>query len=142
MKILPSVYNEIIENCPYVPPECGGIIGGNNNLISIYCFDKMKIIFDKAEYIPNTDFLSKVIDDWNKSGIRFYGIFHSHCTGCEELSDADILYIQQIMSELTDTYNYLFFPIVLPKEKIVFFKASMSNNSLTIMKENVIKTEV
>lgn len=138
MKIINSVYQSIINSCCSVNHESGGIIGGNKDLINIYVFDSGKKDKSFGCYIPDTALLNNCLSDWTKSNISFYGIFHSHFQGCEELSGNDKLYINNIMSAMPDDACSLLFPIVFPlKHKIVFFLADKTEENITITKYNV-----
>lgn len=136
MRILQSVYNSIIDSCSQVPPESGGILGGKDNIITEYMFDKglKSNLYD--EYVPNVDFLNSIISEWQKHSIQFYGIYHSHFPGGHALSDADKQYIAEIMQSIT--YRKLFFPIVFPKEDMLVYRAEFTNKQLRLSKESLI----
>ena len=40
MKITNAIYDLIMQHCPLVPPETGGIIGGHGELITAVIFDR------------------------------------------------------------------------------------------------------
>lgn len=90
MKILQKIYNQLI-HCPMVPPECGGIIGSDHrDIITHVIIDKGKPPpEDGIMYIPNTLFLNQAIEEWEKSGIKFLGIFHTHASQWPRLSNND-----------------------------------------------------
>ena len=50
MKILRTIYSQIINFCPLVPPEVGGIIGSRENVIDSVVFDVKHKEYDKAVY--------------------------------------------------------------------------------------------
>lgn len=45
-------------------------------------------------YIPNTDYLNWHISQWERFGIEFYGISHTHWEAWETLSREDKRYIK------------------------------------------------
>ena len=136
MQILKSIYHSIVYNCPKVPPESGGILGGNKNIITTYMFDEglKSNLYD--EYIPNIDFLNLAIFEWQKQHIQFYGIYHSHFPGGDTLSIADEKYIEKIMKSIP--YRELFFPIVFPNEGMIVYRAKFTNRQLRLLKESLV----
>lgn len=129
MKILSSVYQEIISNCSSTI-ESGGIIGLSSDIITHYQFD---IPTDLSQYYyqPNTDNLNSVIQEWQQNNIQFAGIFHSHPTGITSLSVNDKEYIKEIMH--TVPLTPLYFPIVAPASKIQLYKASLEQDDIVII---------
>lgn len=136
MQILSDVYNSIINRCPHVPPESGGILGGADGIVSKYVSDKglESNLYD--EYIPDVDFLNSVIWEWQNRQIQFYGIYHSHFHGGYDLSDADKQYIAKIMENIPD--RKLFFPIVFPKEGMLVYHAEFVKKQLRLSRESLI----
>lgn len=129
MKILSSVYQEIISNCS-LTIESGGIIGLSSDIITHYQFD-VPTDLSQYYYQPNTDNLNSVIYEWQQNNIQFAGIFHSHPTGITSLSANDEEYIKVIMNSIP--LSTLYFPIVAPKTNIQFYKASISQNDMVII---------
>lgn len=125
-----------MSSCPPPPPESGGILGGRKNIVTAFVFDSglENDLYD--QYIPNVDYLNHAISEWQKQGIDFYGIFHSHFPGGKELSTADKRYIEKIMHSMPD--NKLLFPIVFPNESMTPYKVSFTNSQLRFSKENLI----
>lgn len=136
MKILKVTYAQIMNSYDTVPPECGGIIGGENGIISTYYHDKSCGITDRAIYEPNIEQLNQVIHDWKESGITFYGMLHSHPEHETTLSDNDISYIKSWLSSLQNDTK-LYFPIVLPGHTIIPYSAHKNNGQITIIREDL-----
>ena len=141
MKIRKTIYNKIINLCPVVPPETGGIIGQQNGIICFAEFDSGTVQSDCAVYIPNVEKLNSVIEKWNRSGIEFVGMFHSHPIGQETLSGEDIEYIKTIFDSMPDNVTELYFPIVIPKSHIIAYKAIRKNHRVWIEKDSVVIKE-
>ena len=74
MNILEQVYNEIVNSNMGVPYESGGLLGGNNGVISRYCIDA-GIVHGQTCYYPNVKYLNGVLSDWMSEGVSFYGFF-------------------------------------------------------------------
>lgn len=137
MKIKREVYEKILYSCPRVPPEMGGILGGHSETIDTAVFDEGEMISESAVYIPNVNKLNNVLAHWKKEGISFYGLFHSHLLGQETLSQDDIEYINRIMLSLPRTVSLLYFPIVIPKSHIIFYKAKNQNHNISISRDKI-----
>lgn len=136
MKILSDVYDQIIQ-CPYVPPEKGGIIGVKNGVVCSCCFDNNLSQINSAVYIPNVDFLNAKIREWKEKGIDFGGIFHSHPENQPELSADDIEYIKVIFQAMPTSIKTLYFPIVLPNVALVSFKAIRKKDTIHILEDKI-----
>lgn len=134
MKILESVYRNILLYCPTVPPETGGILGGMNNIITHVIFDQHNAIITAAQYIPNTPFLNQAINKWAEKNICFLGMFHSHPITETELSQDDLKYIESILETLPENHT-LWFPIVIPQQKIIPYLASRSGDTFQIQQK-------
>ena len=131
MKILQYTY-DILRSLPCAPPEIGGILGGKSEIISTFAIDFNLNTFDNYDhYRPNVKRLNQIINDWAKQGISFYGIFHSHFPGGEQLSLGDKNYISQIMLAMPLEVNKLFFPIILPTG-ILGYQASRYGSKIRI----------
>lgn len=141
MKIKKAIYDKISNSCPIVPPETGGIIGQQNGIIGFVGFDSGSVQRDSAVYIPNAEKLNSVIEKWNRSAIEFVGMFHSHPIGQETLSKDDIAYIHCVFESMPDGITELYFPIVIPKSRIISYKAIRKNHRIRIEKDSVIIKE-
>ena len=123
-----DIYDRMLGVCP-VPPETGGIIGGESMCISKIVVEETR---ERYRYIPNVDFLNKTISEWRSQGISFYGMFHSHPEGCERLSKVDEEYIHTIMDAMPAQIDTLMFPLILPGDKIIPFIARRTENDVAI----------
>lgn len=138
MFIEKKIYTHLVRNCPVVPPEIGGIIGGSGDTVSTFWIDYTCSFKESARYIPNLYEINKRIADWEKSGIQFLGIFHSHMEGQNTLSGGDRKYIINIMSAMPSKVQYLFFPIVIPEQGVYGFKAIKKEEGIYILSETMI----
>lgn len=137
IKILKIVYKQIVENTPLVPPETGGILGINyENIITEYYQDFGTKDSKNYCYIPNVDNLNSIINLWYEKGIQFVGIYHSHSDCDTTLSYKDIKYITDILMSLKDITDILYFPLVFPTQKMIFFKATIHNMQVDISIED------
>ena len=125
-----------MSNYDSVPPECGGIIGGKNEMISTYYHDITPGCITKAIYEPNAEQLNIVIHEWNEIGISFYGMLHSHPDHETTLSNGDIAYIKKMFSSLPNG-SKLYFPIVLPKQTIIPYLVKFNDGHITILQEKL-----
>ncbi len=135
MKIDYDVYLKIMNSFPEVPPERGGIIGGKNKIITEFILDDTNTFTDKAMYVPDVEFINNQIEIWQSLNIDFYGIIHSHISD-GSLSQQDIEYIKKIMTHTPDNIRELYFPIIIPNESIVFYKAEKLQNNVIISKDS------
>lgn len=136
MKIDCNTYLKIMHSFPSAPPECGGIMGGKNKIITEFVLDYANTFTDRAIYVPDVEFINKQIEMWHNSNIDFYGIIHSHISD-DSLSQEDIKYIKKIMINTPDNMGELFFPIIIPNKSIVFYKAEKTQNNVIISKEKI-----
>ncbi len=140
MIILNEVFETINKNVPDFPPETGGIIGSaHGEIIDSVVMDHSDSSGKrKCSYSPNVDFLNSSIATWQKSGIAFKGIFHTHFAGVKTLSCADKHYIDTIMNAMPKSIQYLYFPIfVLPGRRMVCYRAERLDNMTKITSEIV-----
>jgi len=134
MKMYADVYRQILLALPVVPPECGGIIGSSEeDVVTDFYFDAGQSCCEKAIYTPDILKLNRKIADWEKSGIHFQGLVHSHPIHQKNLSQADVLYIETVMSGL-QMGSRLYFPIVLPCTEVIPYIAYTSKVGLVIQK--------
>ena len=122
MKIQRGVYEQLLK-CPQVPPETGGILGGNHSVIHTVRFDRGALHDPGVTYMPNTVFLNRCIKAWSTAGIDFYGIFHTHAQQWPTLSGADKGYVHKIMWALPSSVQELYFPLVFPGCTVKWFRA-------------------
>jgi hypothetical protein len=126
MNIHENAYLDLLYNCPPVPPEAGGILGGKDDVITTVIFDVSNAP-DYGGYTPNVANLNAVIASWADNNIDFMGIFHSHCPSGISLSRNDRIYIEKIMVSMPHTIYRLYFPIVIPGGKVIPYVASCNS---------------
>lgn len=122
MTITEPCYQALL-TLPSVPPEIGGLLGGHGGTIDTWYRDRSAPVLERAIYIPNLQCLNQQLARWKIRQIDFMGIFHSHPKGEQQLSQADKTYIGEIFDAMPPYISRLFFPVVIPGEKIVPFCA-------------------
>ncbi len=137
MQILKEIYNEVVFSTPYPPPESGGLLGGRNGTVTLFVGDNGCNSKTLYKYEPNTVFLNKTINAWLCNDIDFMGIYHSHPYKCETLSNADIEYIRKIMKSVSGYTDRLYFPLVIPKKKIIGYYALIVANEIQIFQDAI-----
>lgn len=120
MKIKRNIYVQLL-GCPLVPPETGGILGQRENIIDTVVVDRGEPSENGGSYKPDVSFLNNVIRLWEKEGIIFAGIFHTHANCWMGLSAGDRKYIREIIIAMPEIIQMLYFPIVYPS--LYFIKA-------------------
>ena len=137
MKILHNTLKKILLTVPYAPPETGGILGGKRDIVSVYMIDYgIETINHYDHYFPDLHKINQILNNWEKSGIDFYGIFHTHFPGGDELSRGDKKYITKIMQAMPPEVNKLFFPIILPKE-MIGYQAERYDSQIYISRDDI-----
>jgi hypothetical protein len=141
MRIKKNVIDTISVSVAGLPYETGGILGSHDKIV----IDE--VVMDVWEssnakpcaYSPHVYFLNQNIDLWQKSGISFMGMFHTHFVGVETLSCGDIKYIKAIMNAMPQRVGFLYFPIfVLPNEKLICYKAERVDGTVCIQRDELI----
>lgn len=132
-----ELYEEIVFSTLYPPPESGGLLGGHNGVVTIFVSDKGSDIKTSYKYKPDTVFFNRTINEWLNKNIDFMGIYHSHPHNCEALSSADIEYINEIMKSISGYTDKLYFPIVIPKEKIISYYALIVADEIQIFHDAI-----
>ena len=117
--------------------ESGGILGAKGEVIDHVAFD-VGTTSARCSYEPDVDHLNRVIREWQKDGIRFVGLYHTHFFGVETLSPGDIGYIKAILNAMPKQMAELFFPVVLPEyQRIVPYRAKRVDGNILIYKDNL-----
>ncbi len=138
MKILSGVYKTLLLETPQLPPESGGIIGGQEGIITQACFDRGSNPLNMPSvYVPNINFLNQIIKRWAKEDITFCGIFHSHFSRDRELSLGDKEYIAKIMYAMPPHIGFLYFPIVLPRDTVIGYQANRYGSDVHIVCDKI-----
>ena len=134
VKISGEIFQLILSHVPQVPPETGGILGGKNQIITHCVFDNGSSASNGYDiYAPDTHLLNQTIQQWAERGIEFYGIFHSHFPSGTMLSNGDIQYITQIMQTMPPQISALYFPIVIPQNTLIVYRADRQGQTVQIV---------
>lgn len=136
MIISSTIYNEIVYKTPKPPPEIGGVLFQRNDIVSHYVIDEG--LKEYGKYTPNVDFLNHQIELMAKKEYEFCGIFHTHFPFGEKLSSDDEKYINRIALSLKNQIDTLYFPIVLPNDKMVAYCSCFSNGDVIISGDNLV----
>ena len=97
-------HDEIVNVAIDAPPEIGGIIGGENNVVKAHHMDMGISSVKACSYTPNVSLLNGIISEWSTEGIQFMGIYHTHFFEVRTLSEGDIRYIRNILLGI-EIYN-------------------------------------
>ncbi|MGN0568324.1 MAG: Mov34/MPN/PAD-1 family protein [Acutalibacteraceae bacterium] len=135
MKISKQAYNQLVFDSELAPPEIGGVLGGVNGCIRQVVFINGFSDKNLACYMPDVSKMNALIDKWSCNSIDFYGIFHTHPYCCTRLSNEDRRYIKEIMLAMPTDIKKLYFPIVIPKTKIIAVKAVKRSGETKILYE-------
>lgn len=87
-------------------PE-GGSIPLQDGAIVDFCFDNGG---DPEQVIPDVEMLNRKIAEWQRGGVSFASIVHSHNNDCRLLSGADIDYARTILKNCG--MSSVLFPVV------------------------------
>ncbi len=112
-------------------------MGCKENVICEIWIDKSPQVTCALVYKPDIERINRQIHQWQKSGIRFCGLFHSHIAEEEALSSDDIAYIHRIVQTIPQDYGQLLFPVVVPGKKVTMFYAAEQDNALFIGTEEI-----
>ena len=138
MEILLKTYNQILVSFPSALPEAGGILGcRTDGVVCVFRYDPGSGCSLSTVYEPNVALLNKAIEDWAAEGIAFCGIIHSHLPGVELLSQEDLEYMDIILNAMPQGITQLYFPIMIPKEKILPFVARMGTDGIIVQKDTL-----
>lgn len=133
MRIIASVYLELLSAFPPVPPEAGGILGSGDGGLTVthFIYDAGTPFPDRAVYVPNIPMLNEIIRSLAAKGVRFCGMVHSHPPAQKTLSNDDKAYMRQIMRSMPDDVNKLYFPLVIPNAAVIPFSMRRRNGAIT-----------
>ena len=139
MQMCRSVFDEIVNIMIDKPPEIGGIIGGDKDIVKKHYLDS-GVTSDRAcSYTPNVSLLNAVIFEWATEGIQFMGIYHTHFFGVQTLSEGDIRYINKILYSMPIEIELLYFPlIVFPSRFVVCYKAIKKSDIVEICEDDLV----
>ena len=136
MQIDKLILSDLLLKTPVPPPESGGILGGHAGVITRYFADEGSSHMP-AHYRPCVDKLNCIIEQWKSEDVEFYGIYHSHYKGDRFLSLRDVQYIEKIMRSLPKAFDTLYFPIVLPQQEIIAYRADRMDKEICIVCEEI-----
>lgn len=109
--ITAEVQRQIAQTIGTRCPEQGGILGSSDGeRIDHYYFDSGARVTGST-YTFDDRTLNRVIRQWNRMGVRFIGVVHSHPEGYTRPSQGDLNIASQII-ETMDVGGHLFTPIV------------------------------
>ena len=137
MRIKTETHNKILHACSAATFETGGILGGRNNVISEFLFDEGLASGTAGCYHPDTNILNQCLMEWQHQKIDFYGIVHSHFTDIAALSQGDKEYIRMILLAMPPEIKSLYFPLVLPEQRMIAFKAKRSGKTINITSDGI-----
>lgn len=109
-----SVLDEIVASIAALPPESGGLLGGDREQqrITRYLFDRSAGT-SGATYSPNTDVINDTLDKWDdEDGDKIIGFIHSHPSGYARPSPGDQAYAARIL-EAIPAMSRIFLPIAV-----------------------------
>ena len=139
MRINRMLYDEILNSVRNCFPEMGGILGGTKGIVEQVYYDDGIGSEKKCSYSPYVSVLNKVLWDWKKRNIEFYGMFHTHCYGGGTLSLGDKRYIKVIMENMPEQLDKLYFPvIVFPQKEMLVYVAIRKQGQLIIKEEELL----
>lgn len=93
--LLVTIADSFRAGCPF---EEGGILGSRDG--SLCAFAKDPRTGSCSAWHPDTAYLDRVIQGWQRQGISFAGFVHSHVNGYRVLSEGDLLAARQVLEEM------------------------------------------
>jgi proteasome lid subunit RPN8/RPN11 len=109
-----QVLGRIRDTVGSMPPETGGMLGGNRDLdmVTHFHFDRLAAR-THATYSPDHELLTRILtEEWNPAGVRLMGFVHSHPRSCRTPSDGDEVYAHRILGAIP-AIGRLLLPIVM-----------------------------
>lgn len=138
MKITSEVFMQITTQS-FIKEVCG-LLGGVNGTVK-YHYQNSTHKDGRCVCYLEGEKIDKVIAQWQRNGIEFYGIYHTHPICDDRLSPQDISYITAVMDALSQDVEYLYFPVILPNKKMTAYKV-VNKGQIIIVKEPVIQVDV
>lgn len=136
MRIEGSLFETLLKYTPSPPPEVGGLLGGQNGIISKMAMDSG--IKGPDYYTPDVKLLNRIIEEWDKDGIELYGLFHTHFSESKSLSFGDREYIKIIMRSIYPYITTLYFPILIPQRGMLAFIAHGTETEVNILRDEIL----
>lgn len=142
MKIFPHIYEQLLASVRPCPPESGGILGGQDGIVTCFFLDRGLDNFNRDSiYSPDIGLLNHTIAFWQEKGIEFYGLFHTHARHEGRLSPQDIRYIRTIVKALPEKTEPLYFPVVFPGEKMIGYCARRYDGDVVVADDKIVFVE-
>ncbi len=79
-----------------------------------------------------------MISKWADNGVTLMGIYHTHVKNGITLSRQDKKYIESIMRSISNNHVSLYFPIIIPMDTIIAYKAKLVDSKIKITREKVL----
>lgn len=116
LKISRLVLEDIQRTVGALPPETGGMLGGNRDLgiVTHFYFDR-GAVQTHGTYSPDAEMLNRILtDEWNPVGVQLMGFVHSHPKWVRTPSPGDKMYAKQILAAVPEM-NRLLLPIAMTR---------------------------
>lgn len=137
MRISKHLLEEIYEKFPIVPPEAGCVLGGHDDVVTHFFYERgISSRNDFAIYTPDVKKIAEKIREWEKEGIEFLGLAHSHPSGQTSLSSSDAAYIHAIMNA-NPTLLKVYFPLIFSEGEFISYVAVRSEK-IKILPDDII----
>lgn len=120
--------------CQETCNETGGYLGKKGDIICEFEFDSGVKCENPGIYKINSIKLNKVLTSWEFDNVILCGILHTHLAGEGRLSQGDKMFMEKFMKYNKEIYTEFYFPIVLPKDKIIFYQATSYKDNVKIEK--------
>lgn len=117
--------------------ETGGFFGIKGKKICSYEFDSGRDSVSSGEYMPNLNLFYRSLKQWEKEGIEYVGILHTHLNHQGTLSGGDYKYLDELM-KLNKNLQVFFTAILIPNEKIYFYRVIRKKERIVIKRESLL----
>ena len=138
LKIKKETFVQIENHFQREDTEQGALLGSRQNLeqIDVCCQLPVK---QSSKYfiVPDAEQADRLIKDWAAKKICFCGMIHSHVCLKEDLSEADVLFAEQLYRGYS--LPFLWFGIGVVKNsgvKFKFYRVEWKNEKILIKLEN------
>lgn len=118
IRITKCVYQKIMDTIGKYPHETGGVLGIKDGTVCKYFFDKKSIGKDDT-YSPDVDSINNIISEWEREGIEYAGMIHSHPDDMKKLSYADVYYANKLMD--CNNMSDILFPLVVMDAEVQLY---------------------
>jgi len=118
LQITTDAYQNIVKKIGSGIPEKGGILMGNDGIITNFIFDE-NAHTTGSTYSLNVAYLNPIIKELKQQGKQLLGIIHSHPYGSFELSHPDKEYFMSQFKNFPDL-DFMYTPIVFSAKQDEF----------------------